>query len=270
MKRRLAAGARILTVATAVLLFCYLIVRSSLAYQIRRASQLLEEVQRVNLGDSEDSIRPMLEHYHAYRWNVQLGGHEDYNYIFEINPWRFPTIPRGGSVRKVRAIESALNPRFRRAIGVRLWMVDSEIAIKQGRVVAIQTTTVVEGRRMWLGAMSRFSQKPREFERRADSVDSEPEVSQPLATQGVLEMGSGTGTSWSIWTTPSSPKDQRQMANQLNFGCLRSLSGCDTVCDLMPEAARFFKGHPGLAPRGGGWDDSLRTCPKHDPRENWY
>jgi hypothetical protein len=257
-------------VSAAILLLCYVTVWFVLAYQIRRASHLLEEAQKVNVGDSEDSIRAMLERYGGYRWDVQLGGREDYNYVLEINPWHFPTLSGKKSGERVHAIEGALNPRFRRAIGFRQWMVGSEIAIKEHRVVAVQAATVVEGRRMWLGAMWRFSEKPREFERNVFSDGPSSEERQYLATPGNLHMESGTGTAWSLWTTPSSPNAQRQMANQLNFGCLRSLSGCDTVCDLMSEAARYFREHPESAPKGGGWDDSLGTCLKHDPRDDWY
>jgi hypothetical protein len=271
MRRTFAAAVRLLVVAAGVLLVCYGVILSVLAYQTRRASQLVEEIQRVSIGDSEESIGPLLDHYNGFRWNVQLGGHEDYNYVLAINPWRFPSIPHPHSGEKVLAIERAFNPRFRRAIGLREWMVDSEIAVKDGRVVAIQSTTIVEGRHMWLGAMWRCSDHPREFDRSADSVPGSPsEEGWSLATSGILDMGSGTGTSWDFWTTPTSPKEQRQMANQLNFGCLRSLSGCETVCDLMPGAARFFKEHPQLAPAGGGWDDSRQTCLKHAPSDYQY
>jgi hypothetical protein len=253
----LGAIVRLLVVAAGIFFISYLTVRLVLAFQIRRASQLQEEVQGVNVGDSEDSLKSILERFGGHRWDVQLGSHEDYNYVLTINPWHFPTLSSDDSGGRFRAIDRVLNPRFRRVIGLREWIVDSEIAIEQHRVMAVQTSTVVEGRQMWLGAMQRLSEKT--------SDDS-----QYLAVPGILNMGSGTGTSWNIWTTPSSPKDQRNMANQLNFACLRSLSGCVSVCDLLPEAARFFSENPSLAPKGGGWDDSSRTCIKHTLRENQF
>jgi hypothetical protein len=270
MRKRLGATARLLAVAVGALFLCYVTARFVLGYQIRRGSQMLAIVQNMNVGESEDSIRPLLRRFDSYRWDVQLGAHEDYNYVLEINPWRFPTVSGSKSGRREHAIGRDWNPRLRRAIGLRQWVVTSEIAVKQQRVVAVQTETVVEGKSMWLGAMWRLSEKPREFERDAISLDSSSAVSQYLATPGILNMESGTGTSWSIWTTPSSPKGQRQMANKLNYGCLRSLSGCDSVCELLTEASRFFNERPDLAPRGGGWDDSSRTCIKPDLRENRY
>jgi len=269
MGRALTLGTRLLMVAVAVLLFSYAAIWSRLAYEARRASQLLAAVQNVNVGDSEDSIRPILERYGGNRWDKQLGSNEDYSYVLQINPWRFPMLSDSKSNGILPSIEPTLNPRFRRAVGIRKWMVVSDIAIKNNRVVGVNATTIVEGKRMWLGAMSRFSEKPREFERSADFVGI-PSEDVRLTTSGILDMAEGGGTSWSFWTSPSAPRGQRQMANQVNFRCLRSLSGCDTVCDLMPEAAQFFRNHPELAPAGGGWDDRQLTCLKQDQDSDQY
>jgi len=265
MRRRPGVAVRAVVFATVILLLCYAAVHLILLSEIRRVSQLLGEVRSVNVGDSEDSIKPILERFDGHRWDVQLGSFEDYNYVIEINPWSFPTLSSNEPRGRIHGIDRVLSPRLRRAIGFRRWMADSEIAIKQHRVVAVQTSTIVEGAHTWLGAMWRLSEKPREFERDTASLDSSATDSQDLTTPAHLSMQNGSGTSWSIWTTPSSPKDQREMANRLNFGCLRSLPGCDSLCDLLPEASRFFKEHPNLAPKGGGWDDSSRTC----IQKNW-
>src|ERR1700731_2657047 len=143
MRRILGAVVRLFTIGIALFLFSYLTVLLVLAFQIRRASRLLEEVQRVSAGDSENSIRLMLERFGGRRWDDQLGSHEDYNYVFSINPWGFPTFSSDDSGRRTKAIEKVLDPRFRRAISLREWMVDSEIAIKQHKVVAVQTSTIV-------------------------------------------------------------------------------------------------------------------------------
>ncbi len=270
MRRRLAGAARLLAVAIGVLFLCYVTARLLLAYQVRRGSQMLNKIQSVNVGDSEDSIRPLLERFGGHRWDVQLGAHEDYNYVLETNPWRFPTLWGSKSGVIADATGRGLSSRFRRDIGLRIWIVASEIAIKQHRVVGVQAETVVEGSRMWLGAMWRLSEKPREFERDAASLDFSSDDRQHLVETGILDMKSGSGDAWRIWFAPSSAKGQRHMASQLDFGCLRSLSGCDSVCDLMPEAVRFFGEHPDLAPKGGGWDEGSQTCIKHDLRETWY
>jgi hypothetical protein len=273
MGRMLSAVIRLLGLAIALIISTYVIVLLVLAFQIRRASQLLKEVQSVNVGDNENTITPILERFGGRRWNAQLASHEDYNYVFLINPWGFPTFFSDDSGRRIKAIEKVLNPRFRRAISLREWMVESDIAIKEHRVVTIQTLTIVEGGPMWLGASWRLSEKPREFDRNADSIDQvDPitEGSRDLVTPGILEMGNGTGTLWTIWTTPTSPRVQSDMTNHVNFGCLRSFSGCNSVCDLLPEAVLYFSEHPALAPKGGGWDKNSRTCSKHDLHENQY
>jgi hypothetical protein len=258
---RTALGAAV--VAGAVLLCCYVSALWLLRFEINRASQLFQEIHDVKIGDSAESVKPLVERYGGYRWNAQLGAHEDYNYVFVVNPWCFPSIPRGETCAKLHAIELNLNPRIRKAAGFRLWFMGGEISIKDDRVIAVQSETIVEGADIWLGNMWRSSNKPREFERSAGSIDASPEPHY-FATPGILEMGTGPGTSWEFWTKSSSPDIQTRIAHSVNFECLHPFSTCETPCDLMPEAAHSFGVHPELAPRGGGWDENLRSCTKQN------
>jgi hypothetical protein len=269
MRRRLGAVVRLLAVAVGVLLLCYVTVQLLLAYQIHRASQMLAKVQSVNVGDSETSLGPILKRFGGYRWDVQLGALEDYNYVLEINPWRYPTVVN--HQRSEHPIGSGMTARFRRALALRQWAVMSEISVKKQQVVAVQAETYVEGKTMWLGATWRLSEKPREFARdpTAEYLQWPGPPELDFVSPAILEMGRGGGTSWGFWVKPSSPTIQRQVANRWDFGCLDSFRGCDSLCDLLPEAARFFNEHSELAPKGGGWDENSRAC-KHNPYEGRY
>jgi len=272
MKRRLGVAARLLVVAVGILFLCYVTPRLLLAYQIHRASKMLAKVQRVNVGDSEDSIRPLLKRYGGYRWDVQLGALEDFNYVLEVNPWRFPTVSNYKSGGREHPIGVGMNARLRRAMGLRQWLVTSEIAVKKQQIVAVQADVFVEGKIMWLGTSWRLSEKPREFKRdpTADYVQWPLPPNLHFVSPAFLEMGTGGGTSWDFWFKPPSPAVQRRVANRWNFGCLDSFRGCDSLCDLLPEAARFFNEHSDLAPGGGGWDENSRSCIKHDPHQSQY
>jgi hypothetical protein len=272
MRRRLAVVARLLAVVVGVLFVSFVTARWLLAYQIRRGSQMLEKVQSVNVGDTEDSIRPLLKRYGGYRWDVQLGALEDFNYVLEINPWRFPTLSNYKSAGREHPIAVGMNPRLRRAIGFRQWLVTSEIAVKKHQVVAVQADVLVEGKFMWLGASWRLSERPREFERdpTADYVQWPVPPNLHFVSPAFLKMGTGGGTSWDFWVKPSSPVVQRQVANSWDFGCLNSFRGCDHLCDLLPKAAQFFNEHTELAPGGGGWDENSLGCVKHDSHQNQY
>lgn len=262
---------RLLLVAVSVLLVCIATARLLLAYEIARAAGMLAKVQPVRIGDSEDSIRPLVNRFDGYRWDAQLGALEDYNYVLEINPWRFPTFTHAGSDRRDRPIGTALNARFRRTSGLRYWMVMIEISVKKHKVVAVQGDAFVEGKTKWLGASWRFSEKAREFERdpTVEYLEWPPKPDLDFVSPGILEMGTGGGTIWEFWVQPSSPAVQRQVANQWNFGCFNSLRGCNSVCDLLPEAEQFFSEHSELAPKGGGWDEDSRSC-KHNESEGHY
>jgi hypothetical protein len=224
------------------------------------------------VGDSEDSIRPLLERYGSPRWDAQLGSVEDFNYVLVINPWRFPSLRNDKSGERDHPIGIGLNRRVRRAIGLRQWLVTSEIAIKKHQVVAVQAEAYMEGKSMWLGASWRLSEKPREFERdpAADYLQWPPEPNLHFFSPAILEMATGTGTLWEFWVRPSSPAIERLVASRWNAGCLDSFQGCDNPCDLLPEAARFFNEHSELAPKGGGWDDTSRSCVKRDPHQSQY
>jgi hypothetical protein len=253
----------LLTIAVGIALLVYATALVFFAYQIHRASRLLTSVRAVNVGDSEDSIKSLLERYGGFRWNQQLGALEDYNYVLEVNPWRFPAL----SIQNSVPIGKSLNPRLRRAIALRNWMVWCEIAIRQHRVVAVQAEMYVEGKTMWLGTSWRLSEKPREFERdpNVEYLQWPPEPDVDFVSPAILEIGGG-GTTWGFWVKPTSPTIQRHVADRWNLACLDSFSGCDSVCDLLPEAAPYFKEHSELAPKGGGWDENSRACIKHDPQ----
>jgi hypothetical protein len=259
MRRRLGAVARLLAVAFCVAFLCYIAARLVLAYQIRRGSHIVEEVQRVKVGDSEDSLSTLLKRFDGYRWDAQLGSHEDYNYVLEINPWRFPTLQDAKSGGREHVLGSAWNSRFRRAIGLRQWLVTSEIAVKKRQVVAVQSDVVVEGKTMWLGTSWRLSEKPREFERdpNVDYLEWPVKPDLDFVSPTFLEMGTGGGSSWRFWIEPSLPTVQLQVAKRWDFGCLDSFRGCDSLCDLLPEAARFFNQHSELAPKGGDGTKTL-------------
>jgi hypothetical protein len=206
-----------------------------------------------------------------FRWNHQLGALEDYNYVLEINPWRFPTLNHGGFDGRDEPIGAGLNRRLRRATGLRYWMVFSAIAVKKQQVVAVQAETYVEGKTMWLGTSWRFAEKPREFERdpNAEYLQWPPEPDRNFVSPATLEMWRAGGTSRGFWVKPTSPIVERRVANRWNLGCLDSFRGCDSLCDLLPEAAPFFKEHSELAPKGGGWDETSLSC-HHNPYEGRY
>jgi hypothetical protein len=268
MRRKLGTVVRLLPVAIGVLFLCYVTTRLLLVYHIHRVSQMLMKVQGVNIGDSEDSIKPLLKRFGGYRWDAQLGALEDFNYVLEINPWGFPTLSNYKPGGREHPIGIGLNPRLRRAIGLRQWEVGSEIAIKAHQVVAVQAELNVEGETMWLGTSWRLSEKPREFVRdpTVEYLQWPVEPNLLFVTPAFLEMGTGGGTSWGFWVKPSSAALQRRVASRWNFGCLDSFRGCDSLCNLLPEAERFFNEHSELAPGGGGWDENSRSCINHESR----
>lgn len=271
VKRSLSLTLRLLAVAVGVLVLFLVAARLYFAHQINRASQMLSDLQAIRVSESEQSIEPLLSRLDAVRWNVQLGELEDYNYVVEVNPWGFPTIPRPNSGRGAELCGAGICSTFRRVVGLRHWAVFSEIAIKDHKVAAVQVTMFVEGRTVWLGTAWRLSQRPREFARdpTAKYLQWPPKPDLDFVSTGILEMGTGAGDYWGFWLKPSSARVQRRVATGWNVACLNSFRGCDSLCELLPNAAPFFRKHSELAPNGGGWDENSRTC-KHSPDEGAF
>lgn len=193
MRRRLGAVVRLLVLAVGVLFLCYVTSRLLLAYQIHRASQIIATIQSVSIGDSEASLSSLLNNFGGYRWNVQLGAGEDYNYVLEINPWRYPTL--SNHQHREHPIETGLNARLRRALDLREWVVMIEVAVKKQQVVAVEAETFVEGRNSWLATSWRLSENPRELERdpTVDDLQWPPEPHFDFVSPAILKWGQEAG-----------------------------------------------------------------------------
>lgn len=271
VRRPLVILVRLLASTVGVLFLCFAMARLYFEYQINRASRMLSEVQAIAVSQSEQSIRPLLSRFGGFRWNVQLGALEDYNYVVEVNPWGFPSVSRPKSDESAELCGVGLCGVIRRALGLRHWAVFGEIAIKGEKVAAVQADMFVEGATMWLGNSWRLSPGPREFERdpTAKYLQWPPKPNLNFVSTGILEMGTGGGDFWEFWLKPSSGAAQHQAATGWNLACLNSFRGCENLCELLPKAAPLFREHSEFAPNGGGWDENSRTC-KHNSYEGQY
>lgn len=94
------------------------------AHEARLAGELLQDLQSVAIGESEDSALSMTLKHDGHRWvNMYKADYDDsdYEYVFEVNPWRYRTIP--GRTRKldqpIRSLANRVPPRWRQALDLR-------------------------------------------------------------------------------------------------------------------------------------------------------
>lgn len=261
------AGLKAIVCLSGLVAVCYGTARSYLAYEASRASSMLHDLESVKVGDPEASVISISENYGGYRWIPEFREPDDQTsdcvYVLEANPWRFPSLT--GHTRKfddaVHKISSSLNSRLRRTVGLRMWNVIGSISLKENHVIALSGSAFVEGRDQWLGGMWHISGNiPKyELERFQESSASWPEMNRYLIGWVNLNMAGGLREAVESWITPDATYDEKLSARRFNLQCMTSRTGCQTVCDLVPDAVGYAREHPQLR-LGGSWDAGTGTC----------
>jgi hypothetical protein len=227
---------------------------------------MLHDLESVRLGDSEASVLPLAQRQDGHRQvpefpkNGNLRYEEpDYEYLLKVDPWHI-YVPVGhiGTVDSaIRAATATISPRLRRAIGLRRWWVVGSIGLKQGRIIAVTTSVLVEGSDEWLGGVWRLLDTIPDQEIQHFVI--QPGVSWPQMnhyligwTHPNLSKSDGAGEAVEVWMTPSATQEERQSATQFMLQCLTSRSGCQTVCDFVPGASEYV--------RSGTWTERKEAC----------
>lgn len=145
MKKTMARFVLAMAAVFALVLSCYGLARAYLHYEAARAERMMKELGDVKLGDSEAQVLPILERYGSWRRVLEPYTNEDktdYEYMLDIGPsgiyYLVDRANIGAFYRMTRAILSSLNPRVRRAIGLRRWDVYGRVGFKDKRVKVVE------------------------------------------------------------------------------------------------------------------------------------
>jgi len=252
---RLAILALVLAIATWGSLWIYVYCEA------HRAMSMIADAARVQVGDSEASIRPLVKRYGGFlrtaeplppREEAQDKREYDYRknlwcerqYALQVSPFGLLTLDSDtGRPRRITwamwdAVR-AVSVRWRAPIAMRVWGADIDVAIRGGRVQWISAMVLVEGRTEWIGHISTFT---RAMPRRV--LQGLPFVS----SSGSLSMGNGGGTVIETSFTQEASAEQIRVARAFSAGCLTSIRGCDGFCDLVPCAIEYLKRHSEVPP----------------------
>lgn len=265
MSRAAKRTARIVALLVVISIGLYLSLRLYLSYEAHRVSQVLTTLNGINIGDTEESALSAVERYGGYRWSPHDKSRGAYEYVVEVNPWYFGNLT-GHRQRFESIVTKAVdilnaNPRFRQVVGLRLWTAGGGIDMNQGRVERVSAQVLVEGKDEWLGGMWSLEPGiPDYVLQEYSSVKPPwPELSRYVVGWTNLNVDNGLGEGVEVWVTPSATNSESRAGRNINVSCLTSRVGCRTLCDLMPDAARYHKEHP-EAGWGGSWEEQ-RTCP---------
>jgi hypothetical protein len=253
MKKTTARFVLAIAATIVLVLTCYGLARAYLYYEAAQAEHMMRELGDVKLGDSEAQVLPILERYGNWRRVLEpytKADKSDYEYLVDIGPSGIYYLVDRANIgvfhRMTRAVLNSLNPRLRRAIGLRRWDVYGRVGFKDNRVKVVVAIVMVEGSNEWLKGSWGLAQTipPGDIDRFVNS----PGVSRPDDANHYLvgwsrliameiKNGGGEGPYSSI--TPSATEDEKRSAHEFRWNCLTSRSGCRTACDLYPAGVEY-------------------------------
>lgn len=252
MMKTVVRSFRAITAVIGLVLIGYGLARAYLSYEVARAEHMMRELGDVKLGDSEAQVLPILQRYGGCRSSPQPYAKvdkTDYECLVEIGPSGiYYIVDRANTsmfYRITRAVLSSLNPRLRRAIGLRKWNVYGRVGFKDKQVKVVFGSVMVEGSNEWLaGDWSLVETIPKyEIEGYVSLGVSWPhDANHYLVGWGrliAMEKQNGGGEGSGVGITPAAKDEERRSAHEFRLQCLTSRSGCRTVCDLYPAAVEF-------------------------------
>jgi hypothetical protein len=276
MKKTVVRFGSVIGASLVLLLACYGLARAYLYYEAARAEHMMRELGDVKIGDSEAQVLPILERYGSCRRVLELYtkvDKTDYEYLVDIGPsgiyYLVDRANIGAFYRMTRAVLSSLNPRLRRAIGLRRWDVYGRVGFKDKLVKVVEGIVMVEGSNEWLEGGWDLAQTIPPYE--IETSITSPGVSWPHDANHYLvgwsrliameiKNGGGEGAGSSI--TPSATEDEKRSAHEFRWQCLTSRSGCRTVCDLYPAAVEYAD--------SGTWKERKEVCAEPSARNSYW
>ena len=260
LPRRHRLALRLVIAAIVLATVLYGSMRAYVEYNAHRASSMLAEASRVQIGDTEPSVVQLVRRYGGYKWTppaldpkedwIDKGEYEyqrnlqsDYAYILKASPFGFVTVADALTGRETR-VDDALHvartsvPAHLRAIlGMRNWAAVVEFSIRSGRVQRVSANVLVEGPR-WIG---------QEWELAQDMPRHDMQLRTYAIGSAILEMENGGGTAIENFLTPGASPEELQAARSFNAACLTSIAGCNGLCDFAPRTVEYLKHHPDRA-----------------------
>jgi len=257
--RLLHFGSRLVVAMLATIIVALVSVRVYVEYEIHRATAILAEASRVQIGDPESAILPLVKRYSGFKWAPDsLGPREnwtdleeydyqkelvsDYRYDLEVSPFGLiPSDLRWDQHRITQTIRAAINHTpvgLRAVLGMRDWGTDVGLTIRGSRVQSVSAMVLVEGRPRWLGHEWKLVNAMPERRMRAKAF---------IVESGFLEMANNGGSLTQNIFTPRALDEEVQVSRKFNAACLTSLRGCDGFCDFVPHTLEYLEQHPDAA-----------------------
>ena len=242
---RVAIFALLLALLTSILLIAYT------HYEVHRATTLLSEVSRLQVGDREESVLAIVNEYGGIKWTpdplppkeqwVEPEEYEyqkqlvsDYNYEITVTP--FETMSRlPPKLQSLYDLLYSIPPNRRAVFGLRDWSTTVVLSIRERQLRRVSAMTRVEGRCTWLG-------------HKWELTDLMPHADMPhrpylIGTAHMTILPNG-GNAITNFFTPAASQEEKEIARSFNSACLTRWSGCNGLCEIAPRAVEYLKKNP--------------------------
>jgi hypothetical protein len=257
---------RLTIAALGVVVLLAISARAYVEYEVHRATTMLAEVGRLQIGDTEAVALPLVTKYSGFKWTPErpsdLGPRDnwisqwayehrlktmsDHAYVFDVNPWGFPDGAGilWGERRRLdavlRAILCTVPIRVRPLIGMRDWNAQVQISIRNGRVSNVTAMVLVANRDVWFG---------HEWALAEEMPHEDLQTSSYAVGATALSMGMNPGGGGAIlnYLTPRASNEQIQAAHSINTACLTSIKECRGFCELSRPTTQYLDKHPEAA-----------------------
>jgi hypothetical protein len=257
--RLLHFGSRLIVSVLATIVVVLVSVRVYVEYEIHCATSILAKASRVQIGDPEAAILPLVKQYSGFKWEPDsLGPREnwtdkdeydykkelasDYRYDLEVSPFGLiPSDLSWGQHRITQAIRAAINHtpvHLRAVLGMRDWGTGVGFTIRGARVQSVSAIVLVEGRPRWLGHEWKLVNAMPERRMRAKTF---------IVESGFLEMANNGGELTQNIFTSRASDEEVQVSRKFNTACFTSLRGCGGFCDFVPHTIEYLVQHPDTA-----------------------
>jgi len=250
-RKRLRVLGWTLVALSALSVVLYGAARVTQALEYRRAAVFLEELKGVQPGQPEASVMPFILRYGGTRPDQVFGAKND-AYIIRIDPWHL-VHPFPGPNWVERAYEETFLRlgNWCRRLKLRGWTASGSVRFTNEKVESVSGDLVIEGENEWLMADWHYAAEI-------------PAVNAPRydARWMHLHFDDGTGEGILTSVTTLSTFEELNAARNINLGCLWSGQGCRSLCELMPDAARYRREHNvgRWGWNSGDWGSQPRDC----------
>jgi hypothetical protein len=247
----------------ALCIVLYATARITQALKYRRAALFLQELEKIQPEQSEASVMPFILRYGRSRPDQVFGVKND-AYTVEIDPWHLVhPLPGPNWVERAYGETFLRLGNWRRRVNLRSWTVSGSVRFADGKVRTVSDVLIIEGENEWL--MSEWyhvTELPSDVWERHPKSNLPDTAPQYDASWTHLHFGDGTGEGIISFVTPLSTSGELNAAHIIDFQCLYSGRGCHSLCELMPDAARYRHEHNlgGWGWNSGPWGIQPRDC----------